>query len=123
MSLIRALVIMLCLGVVQLPSSPARPAITDAAPAVWELDRTHPPAAGATSFAVSVTRLGCNYGVTGTVVPPRIETTASHIIVTFRVTPGAPAAARCPGNRPVPYTVELGEPIGGRQLVDGRCQS
>lgn len=95
--------------------------ITDSAPAVWELDRTQPLVDTATSFTALVTRLGCNGGVTGKVVQPGIEMTKSQIVVTFQVTPGVPAAANCPGNNPVPFSVELGEPIDGRQLVDGRC--
>lgn len=41
--------------------------------------------------------------------------------MTFRVTPGEPSAASCPGNELVPYRLELPEPLGDRALVDGVC--
>lgn len=100
---------------------PTPKVIIDAAPAVWALDRAQPLVDTATRFTALVTRLGCNNGLTGEVVRPGIEMTKEQIIVTFQVTPGVPKAANCPGNMPVPYTVELGEPIDGRELIDGRC--
>lgn len=102
-------------------ATPTAKVITDAAPGVWELDRTQPLADTAASFTALVTRLGCNNGVTGEVVQPGIQVTKSQIVVTFQVTPDDPEAAKCSGNNPVPFTVELGEPIDGRQLIDGRC--
>ena len=93
----------------------------EAAPGVWELDPAQPAPRTATSVTALVTRLGCNGGVTGEVVRPHVEMTASQIVVTFQVTPRDPEAATCPSNQPVLYLVELGEPVGGRRLVDGRC--
>lgn len=95
--------------------------VRDAAPGVWELGREKRPVNASTSFTALVSRLGCNNGVTGDVVEPVVEITKSQIIVTFQVTPREPEAANCPGNDLVPYKVELGEPIAGRQLMDGRC--
>ena len=103
------------------PSKRSGGITADAAPGVWELDPSQPAPRTAAGFTALVTRLGCNGGVTGEVARPHIEMTASQIVVTFQVTPGDPEAATCPSNQPVPYLVELGEPVGGRQLIDGRC--
>jgi heat shock protein HslJ len=72
-------------------------------------------------IAVLVTRLGCNSGVTGGVVEPDVRPEGNRVVLTFTVRPGEPSAADCPGNNQVPYAVELPEPIGNRQLVDGQC--
>ena len=95
--------------------------IEGAADAVWALGPGQHLDGGSTAFTALVTRLGCNDGVTGDVVEPLVETSRSRIVVTFQVTPGEPEAARCPSNGASPYVVEVGEPMAGRQLVDGRC--
>jgi hypothetical protein len=95
--------------------------IRNAAAGVWELDREKLPSATSTKFVALVSRLGCNNGVTGKAVKPVVKMSKSQIVVTFQVTPGKPKAANCPGNNSVPYEVKLGEPIAGRQLIDGRC--
>ncbi len=41
------------------------------------------------------------------------------MIITIEVIPRAGPNA-CPGNPDTPYTVELDEPLGDRQLLDGR---
>ena len=74
------------------------------------------------AFTAQVTRLGCSSGVTGEVLSPEIVSSESEIVVTFSVD-SLPQDVdyECPGNDQVPYVVELGEPIGARQLVDGAC--
>jgi hypothetical protein len=74
-----------------------------------------------TSFLAVVWRQGCNGGRTGQVLAPTIQKTESEIVVTFSVTPKQTGAAACPGNNEVTYKVDLGEPLGGRALVDGQC--
>lgn len=63
--------------------------------------------------------------MTGTVVPPAVEFRPNRlIVVTFRVLPEhSGQAGGCQGNNSVPYEVALGEPIGDRVLLDGRCVS
>ncbi|KQX76278.1 hypothetical protein [Aeromicrobium sp. Root472D3] len=95
--------------------------VEGAADAVWALGPGQPISTTSTSFTALVTRLGCNDGVTGDVVDPVVRTSRTRIVVTFQVTPGEPGAARCPGNRALPYVVDLEDPVGRRQLVDGRC--
>jgi len=42
------------------------------------------------------------------------------VVVTFYVEPD-PSDASCPGNDETPVVVELFEPLGDRDLVDGQC--
>lgn len=101
------------------PSAPAARPPGDAA--VWFLAPDRTPAASSTSLAVLVSRLDCNSGVTGEVLPPEIRKSESEIVVTFAVAPRSPGAASCQSNNQVPYEVDLGEPIGRRSLIDGEC--
>ncbi|MBB5867131.1 hypothetical protein F4553_000510 [Allocatelliglobosispora scoriae] len=105
------------------PSAPARSAAssTEGDAAVWTLEPGQSPQRSSTKFRALVTRLGCNGGVTGQVSAPRIRTSESEVVVTFTVAPKQLGAATCPGNDQVPYEVVLGEPLGGRSLVDGEC--
>jgi len=74
------------------------------------------------TFTAQVTRLGCSSGITGEVVAPEIVLFESEIVVTFSVDPVPQGRDyECPGNDQVPYVVELDEPMGQRQLVDGAC--
>lgn len=100
-------------------SSPTTAAVAAPSdPAFWampqqQLDST------STTFVANVVRLGCNGGVTGEVFEPEIVIDDSRIVITFTVE-SAPAG-RCPTNDAVPYVVDIGQPIGDRQLVDGAC--
>ncbi|WP_341229988.1 hypothetical protein [Nocardioides salarius] len=93
----------------------------DTSPAVWR------PAPGAvideqtTTFDVVVSRVECSSGRTGDVVDPDIEMRPDEVVVRFRVSPGTPREATCPGNEWVPYSVALEGPLGDRRLVDGEC--
>lgn len=85
---------------------------------------TDPLSSASSSFTAQVMRLGCSGGRTGTVLAPEIVWSNDQIIVTFAVDPLAPGGTyECPSNDVVPYEVELGQPIGQRQLVDGACLS
>jgi hypothetical protein len=78
---------------------------------------------GSTSFTANVIRLECSGGVTGQVLAPEIVLSDSEIVISFSVEPLPQGEVEytCPGNPPVPYVVELGEPIGLRQLIDAAC--
>jgi hypothetical protein len=96
----------------------------DAVPATWSIDPATPPTSGAKSFDALVMRVECSGGVTGEVYAPTIEAAKTRVVVTFRVAPlDGSGAHTCPGNRPVPYTVRLDDPIGDRALVDGSCDA
>ena len=80
--------------------------------------------ATSTSFTAHVMRLRCSGGETGTVLPPAIVWSETQISVTFTVDPlPRDGSYTCPSNDLVTYEVELGQPIGQRQLVDGTCAS
>ena len=76
-----------------------------------------------TSFTANVIRLECSSGITGEVLAPEIVLSEPEIVISFSVAPLAQGEGEysCPGNPPVPYVVELGEPIGARQLIDAAC--
>jgi hypothetical protein len=99
------------------------PRAASGATAVWRVDDASPPDEAATSFTALVTRLGCNGGETGTVLEPVVDVDGERIEVTFTVEPLPPGDHTCPGNDEVPVVVELAEPVGGRELVDGACLS
>jgi len=89
-------------------------------PATWRIDPTAPPSADARSFTALVSRSGCNGGVTGTPLEPEVVKGETWIAVSFDVVPKA-YGGECPTNDLVPYEVHLGEELGDRSLVDGRC--
>ena len=89
--------------------------------AVWVLGPDPRLAPSAATFTALVSRLGCNDGVTGEVLPPEIQRSGTEVVVTFRVRPKQDGAASCPSNNDVAFDVDLGEPLGDRALVDGAC--
>ena len=100
-------------------AQPTLPA--DASEATWHLDPDQPaPGPGATSFSAIVTERGCSSArdITGLILPPMIEYAADEVIVSIYVAP-LQGGADCPSNPPSRLTVELREPLGDRQLVDG----
>lgn len=110
----------------QLSPRTASPTTTEPAQgstAVWTVDDTAPPRADSDSFKALVTRVECSGGQTGEVLEPQVIVEGERIVVTFTVAPLPEGGYPCPGNDQVPYTVQLGEPIGQRTLVDGACLS
>ena len=91
--------------------------------AVWDLGGNSTLNADTTTFTALVTRLDCSSGVTGDVNDPDIELADDHVVITFTVSPSEAAVADCQGNDQVPYDVEIPEPLGSRELVDGACTS
>lgn len=103
---------------VPLPSAEAEPGD----PATWDIDRAVPPSPGSSTFTALVQRLGCSGGVTGAVLRPGIVMTDTEVTITFTAEALPPDKVYpCPGNDPVPYVVDLGQPIGARSLIDGLC--
>ncbi len=99
-------------------------ALDDGAAAMWDLAAGQMIDAGTTTVVVTVTRVECNNGVTGTVNAPDIRTSDDEVVITFTVSPDEPGtAAACPGNDGVEYEVRLPEAVGDRALVDGACVS
>jgi hypothetical protein len=93
-------------------------------PAVWAIapEEAARARAGATTFTVQVSRLGCNSGVTGEVVGEGTHTGPDEVVLDVRVEHDADGGD-CPSNAPVPYEVTLSEPLDGRPLVDGACRA
>lgn len=92
--------------------------------AVWKLESAIDVVASSTTFTALVNRLGCSGGVTGDVLEPLIEVGETEVVVTFFVAAlDSDLEQTCPGNDEVRYTVNLDEPIGQRQLLDGSCRS
>lgn len=91
--------------------------------ATWTASDDDPPAADAESFTAMVERLGCSGGETGEVLEPTVVADEEQVVVTMSVEPLPSGDYTCPGNEVEPHVVDLGEPIGQRQLVDGACLS
>lgn len=91
--------------------------------ALWEIDTRNPPTSQSTSFAAFVTRLDCANGKTGDVYDPVVSTNRSRVVVKFSVAPLSGNLHQCQSNNKVGHIVDLDEPIGGRELVDGACLS
>jgi len=90
--------------------------------AVWTTDPDALPSSSASTFTALVSRLGCNSGVTGEVMRPGVVLSDTEVVITFTVEAADPRAGDCQGNDAVPYVVDLGQVIGDRALVDGRCR-
>ena len=94
----------------------------NASEAVWHLDPdVPPPAADATSFVAMVTERACASGrdISDILLPPVVQYGNDEVTVSLYVEPFPGGAANCIGTMPTRFTIELSEPLGGRQLVDG----
>lgn len=90
--------------------------------AVWSLAPGQSITEESTGFLAAVVRVECNSGGPSMVVEPQIDRDRHQVTVTFRVTPPAgPGAQTCQGTAPILHRVDLGEPLGARDLVDGQC--
>ncbi len=89
--------------------------------AAWAFDPDQPePDATTQVFDALVTEMSCNSGkpADGRIVGPQIVKTAETVLVFFAVRP-RPGAHDCPSNPATRVTVDLGEPLGNRVLLDG----
>ena len=91
-------------------------------PAIWVVDPASPTTETSRSFTALVMRADCAGGRTGEVFEPLIDADDDEIVITFTVAPIS-GDQSCPSNDVVPVVVDLDEPIGDRQLVDGACRS
>jgi hypothetical protein len=84
-------------------------------PAGWVVDPASPPDAASTSVAVLATPIGCGHEL----LDPIVTLEADRVMIRIDAVPiGDAAACR---SETVPVTVDLGEPLGDRTLVDGLC--
>jgi heat shock protein HslJ len=91
----------------------------------WGLHPAALPAPADRSIRVDVWEVPCSGGraITGKILPPEVDYEPERVVVTLWLEPlpvlGPNEALTCPLAPPVPYTVELSEPLGERELVDG----
>lgn len=78
--------------------------------------------ADSTQLALLVTERECNSGrdAEGRIELVSLQETADAVIVRVAVSPHTEDAAHtCQSNPPTPFTVELAEPLGNREVLDG----
>jgi len=88
----------------------------------WTLDPTLPlPGPMATHFDALVTEWSCSGGLSAAdrILGPQVVRSPSVVLVTFVVRWPAIAGAGCPVNPATRVSVDLGEPLGLRTLLDG----
>ena len=88
--------------------------------ATWIPDPAEPaPGPGSTSFMALVTERACASGrsADGRIVGPRVLLLEDRVLVVFAVRP-RPGGQNCQGNPSSRVRVDLGEPLGDRELVD-----
>jgi hypothetical protein len=92
-------------------------------PAVWQVAPAQQLRPSTSSVDVLVSRLACNNGVTGTVLPPIVRASHARVVITFSVAPSDQSGdyVTCIGNKQVRYTVDLHGDLSGREVVDGQC--
>ncbi|MGF6824510.1 hypothetical protein M2317_003439 [Microbacterium sp. ZKA21] len=86
------------------------------------LDSSAVPAADSTTLALRVTERACNSGedAEGRVELVSLEETEDAVIIRVAVRPReGDGAYTCQSNPPTPFTVELAEPLGDREVLDG----
>lgn len=91
------------------------------ATATWELLEPEAVTPATQWLPVGVTRLDCASGETGTVLEPQVTVEDERIVIRTDVEKLADGAHDCQGNNTVEVEVSLGQPIGGRDLVDAAC--
>lgn len=106
------------------PSSSSTPASVPESvfPATWQLDPAFDrPSPTDTEVHVVVTERKCASGQPpgDRLQPPEIEASTGAVVVTFLVELVTESTVTCPDNPAVPHVVQLGEPLGERDLFDG----
>jgi hypothetical protein len=86
----------------------------------WEWGGAGEPTAGTTAFDALVTELACASGQSaeGRIVGPQIVRATDVVLVVFAVRP-RPGGQDCQGNPSTRVPVNIGEPLGDRELIDG----
>ena len=90
--------------------------------ATWTVSPDGQPSGTGSTFTALVTRTGCAGGQTGTVLRPGIRLLDYAVEIRFTVEALPPGTvATCQGNTAVPVEVDIGEPLGTRELIDAAC--
>lgn len=90
--------------------------------AVWDIPQEADITAETQSFDIHATRVDCASGETGEIVDVDIESAENEIIIQAYAEPFEEEEADCPANESVIVEVDLGEPIGDRNILDGACE-
>ena len=89
--------------------------------AVWELADPSGVSPQSEQVDLLVSRLECASGVTGATLPPVVSLGEADVVIRVDASWNGTSGGTCPANDLVPVTVQLGEPLGQRALVDGAC--
>ncbi|MDV2975951.1 UNVERIFIED_CONTAM: hypothetical protein Q9R71_02040 [Actinomycetes bacterium ARC8] len=95
--------------------------VPDEVNAQWALIDPSGVNASSTSLELGVMGLACASGKTGDVTAIHVDLADGQIAIGIAVEPLEGEAQDCQGNETVPYTLELGEPVGDRVLIDASC--
>lgn len=105
-----------------LPPSGEPTAVTQGDPAVWEPSDRWSVDVTSESVEIGVSRVGCASGTTGEVLAPVVSYEPGRVVIEVDVAADrSDGAQSCPRNDVVPVVVDLAEPVGDRDLVDGAC--
>ena len=103
-------------------STTAAAPVADAGePAVWTINEGDPPTEESETFRARVSQLQC--GPNTEILEPTLALHKDEVVVTFAVASLPPGIYTCEGQGVVEYLVDLGEPLGDRDLIDGTCRS
>ena len=87
------------------------------------LDNAHEVDENTTQVHLKVTELACNGGVSLTrerVVGPQVHVDADRVVISMAAQkPAKPISKSCVSTDPIDITVDLGEPLGSRPLLNG----
>lgn len=95
--------------------------VPDEVNAQWALIDPAVVNASSTSLELGVMGLACASGKTGDVTATHVELVDGQIAIGIALEPQEGEEQTCEGNETVPYTLELGEPVGDRVLIDASC--
>ncbi len=90
-------------------------------PAVWTINEEDPPTKDSQTLRARVSSLQC--GPNTEILEPTLAFHEDEIVVTFTVASLPPGNYTCVGQGVVEHVVDLGEPIGNRDLIDGTCRN
>jgi hypothetical protein len=114
-----AAVLLVTIGVITLAGCAAPP--PNPGVGIWQLRDADAVDATTQSLDIEVMRLECSGGETGEVLEPDVTIEDDRILIRTDVAPLPEGAYGCPDNDWVGVTLELGEPLGDRELVDAAC--
>lgn len=88
---------------------------------IWRLKDADAVGATTHTLDIEVSRLECSGGETGEVLDPVVTIEDDRILIRTDVAPLPGGAYTCQDNDWVSVTIELGEPLGDRELVEAAC--